>query len=265
MKLKTIVVVGTSFSSAGGFEPDSQVRKVLPKYDDMPIPEKMEDCSWPAYFQELVPDIKIHNLARPGAGIEYLIRTVTEWIRKNDVKDTLFLLEMSGYGRMELWDDEIKKYVVCNWEYLAGEKRYKASIHSGQYWKDSPEFQQKIESKKEILENWMGAYINIGVVLQNLTDQMFNFVCMLKHRGIQFKLFGEPFVDSKLNGDALIASNYLKLHTGGKNYYSIHNWIIASGYQIKLVTKGENTDFHATVRGNKVIAESYYKQLESFL
>jgi hypothetical protein len=32
MKLKTIVVVGTSFSSAGGFEPDSQVRKVLPKY-----------------------------------------------------------------------------------------------------------------------------------------------------------------------------------------------------------------------------------------
>lgn len=263
MDIKQIVVIGTSFSSAGGFEPDSQVRKVLPKYDDMPIPQQMEDCAWPAYLQAIIPNIKVHNLARPGAGIEHLIRVGTEWIRNHDVEDTLFLLEVSGYGRMELWDVDIKKHVICNWNHT--DKDFNLSIHSGEYWKDSHEYSQKIESKKEVLKAWMKAYLDPNVNVQNLSYQLFNFICMLNYKGIKFRLFGENFIEGKLNTESIIASNFLKLYEKDKIYHSIHNWIIASRYQIKLVTKGENQDFHATVRGNKVIAETYYEQLKSLL
>lgn len=264
-KIKNIVVIGTSFSSAGGFEPDSAVRKILPKYDDMPIPQQMEDCAWPAYLQKMIPDIKVHNLARPGAGIEHLIRVGTEWIRDHDVKDTLFLLEGSGYGRMELWDVDVKKHVICNWEKNKSEEKYKLSIHSGEYWKDSPEYSARIESKKEVLREWMKAYLDPNVNVQNLSRQLFNFICMLNYKGIKFKLFGERFIERKVDNEPIVISNFLKLYEKDKIYCSIHNWIIESGYQIKLVTQGENQDFHATVRGNKVIAETYYDQLKSLL
>jgi hypothetical protein len=263
---KYIFVCGTSFTAGGGFEDGNiTTRTILEKYIDEPIPEKMEDCAWPAYLKKLIDkDIKIYNLALPGAGTEYLIRTTNEWIDKNPdkVKDTLFLLENSGYGRIELWDVELDKYIVCNWDYAIRKEKFCASAHSGKYWEDSHEAAQKIINKEPLIESWLDTFGEPMKMVEDLNNRFFNFLCKLKHKEIEFKIFGEPMCDPKLNEDSLILENRLTLNTGDKEINHIHDFLIINNLQIKQLTNGESDDFHATLEGNKVLAQVYYNQIK---
>lgn len=261
--IKNIVVVGTSFTAGGGFEETSPVRKVLAKYES--IPDKMEDCAWPAFLQQKLNGIKVYNLAIPGSGIDYLIRTVNEWIDLNPTtyKDTLFLLEMSGYGRLELWSNEYKRHLVCNWDHGVRNKNFYATLHTGNYWKDPHDLAAKIEKDNPLVVKWLDTFADPMQLVEQVQDRMFNFLCKLKYMGLEFKLFSESFCNPFLDEDALIQDNILKLHSENNEYRSLHHYLIEMKLQIKDLTNGECDDFHGTLNANKIIAEQYYSQLKA--
>jgi hypothetical protein len=261
--IKNIVIVGTSFTAGGGFEEISEVRKILTKYET--IPAKMEDCAWPAFLKKNLNGINVYNLAIPGAGIDYLIRTTTEWINKNPIiyKDTLFLLEMSGYGRLELWSNEFDRYLVCNWDYGVRRKNFCAGLHTGSYWKESLEFAAKISKNDELVIKWLDAFADPMMMVEHIQERMFNFLCRLKYMGLEFKIFSEGFCNPFLDEDPLIQDNCLKLNSSNGEYRSIHHYLIDTKLQIKDFTNGECDDFHGTLQANRIIAEQYYAQLKA--
>lgn len=263
--IKYIVAIGTSFTHGGGYSEGGDTIAILKKYENN-IPHPQEECAWPAFFQKLInPNIKVYNLALSGSGIEYMIRTVNEWIEKNEdkVKDTLFLLETSGYGRMELWDNEVEKYVVCNWDYGVRRDKFFVSLHTGLYWRDSKKLVDKITSGEIQVRNFLDRYCAPMISVEKLQSQFFDFLCKLKYHEIEFKIFGEHFYDGKLQCDKLVSENRLYLDDkNGVQHCGIHQFIEANEVQIKHITKGESDDFHACLEGNRQIAEQYYNQLK---
>lgn len=263
--IKYIVTVGTSFTHGGGYAEGTDTIKILNKYENN-IPSTQEECSWPAFLKKLIKsEIKIYNLALPGTGIEYLIRTTNEWIIKNEnkVKDTLFLLENSGYGRIELWDNDVERYIVCNWDYGVRKDNFCVSLHNGISWRNSKKLNDKIGSGEIQVEKFLDRYCSPMLLIENLQSQFFDFLCKLKYHNINFKIFGEPFYDERFQNDNIVKCNRLYLKDN-KNiqHCGIYQFIEANKVQIKNITNGEVNDDHACLEGNRQIAEQYYNQLK---
>jgi hypothetical protein len=261
--IKYIVAVGTSFTAGGGFEEISTLRPIMQKWESRPLPETMFECSWPGQLQQMLkPGIKVINLGRPGAGYEYLIRVVEEWIINNPgkVEDTLFLLETSALGRSEFWDNEQQQFIVCNWE-RRGDIIH-TTLHSGQYWLDSHEKAQAISKNEALMSEWMTKFINYHVFLEKAEYSMYNFFCKLNHLNYSFAHFGEPFHDQRIIQDSLIRDSTLLLVHNSKKINSIHEYLEHSKLTITDFTNGEAKDFHACLDGNRSIALQYYLQLK---
>ncbi len=262
-RIRYIVTVGTSFTAGGGFEENSILRPIMNKWEPKPLPSSMFECSWPGQFQNLIKsDIEVINLGMPGAGYEYLIRITEDWISNNEDKldRTLFLLETSSLGRSEFWDTELQQHIVCNWEQKGD--RMKASLHSGQYWLDSPEKIAAINKKEELMSEWLTKFVGFEPFLEKAESSLFNFFCKLNYKGYKFAHYGTPFTNPIIEEDPLIKSKALYLEHKGRKYTSIHEYLDASKLTITDFTQGEAVDFHASLKGNLHIAHFYYAQLK---
>lgn len=263
--VKCIVTVGTSFTAGGGFEENSILRPIMNKWEPEPLPASMFECSWPGQLKKLIkPEIKLINLGMPGAGYEYMIRITEDWIANNpdpyELERTLFLLETSALGRSEFWDAELGQHIVCNWEQKGD--RMHASLHSGQYWKDSPEKIQAINKNEDLMSEWLTKFIGFEQFLEKAESSQFNFFCKLNYLGHKFAHFGTPFTNPVIEVDPLIKSKALYLEHKGRKYTSIHEYLDASKLTITDFTHGEAVDFHASLKGNLHIAHFYYAQLK---
>jgi hypothetical protein len=263
-KIKYIVVCGTSFTHGGGYSELSPMIEVLERHEG-PIPKTIEECSWPAFFQKLIdPVIKVYNLALSGSSLEYQSRIINEWIsnNRNKVKDTLFLLEISGYGRMELWDNEVEKYIVCNYGF--NDRKSVISIHSGIYDREPKANTEKMMSGEELVGSFFNRYIEPSYFVEKIQSNFFDFLCKLHYKNIDFKIFGDAFWDPELNKDTLISTNRLRLYDSRKKETEgILDFLEKEKLQIKHATKGEYPDFHASLSGNKEIANQFYQQIKS--
>ena len=262
--IKYIVVCGTSFTHGGGYSELSPMIEVLKKYEGH-VPSTIEECAWPAFLQKQIdPKIKVYNLALSGSSLEYQARIINQWIvsNKDKVKDTLFLLEISGYGRMELWDAEIERYVVCNYGF---DKRNSIiSIHSGIYDREPKSNTEKMATGEELVASFFNRYVEPTYFVEKIQSNFFDFLCKLKYKNIDFKIFGDAFWDPTLNEDAIVQNNRLKLYDSRKRETEgILDFLEKEKLQIKHITKGEYPDFHGSLSGNKEIANQFYTQLKS--
>lgn len=263
-KIKYIVACGTSFTHGGGYSELSPMIEVLEKYEG-PIPKTIEECAWPAFFQKLIdPAIKVYNLALSGSSLEYQSRIINEWIsnNRNKVKDTLFLLEISGYGRMELFDKDVQKYIVCNYGF--NDRKSIISIHSGIYDREPKVNTEKMMSGEELVGSFFDRYIEPPYFVEKIQSNFFDFLCKLQYKNIDFKVFGDFLLDSSLNDDPLISLNKLDLYDSrNRKTDGILDFLEKEQLQIKQATKGEYPDFHGSLSGNKAIANQFYQQLKS--
>jgi hypothetical protein len=260
--IKYVYVCGTSFTAGSGFEDTNPGRHIMQRLIDEPLPLTMEECSWPGQFNKHI-DSKVYNYALPGAGVDYLIRTTLNWIEQNPtkIKDTLFLLEVSNYGRMEVWDSELQRYIICNWDYNVRKDGFCPTLHSGEHWKPNNDFESKIHAKHDVMEQWLNLFCDPIKETEVLGNRMFNFICRLKYLGIEFKLYGEPFIDESLKYDPLVAENTIPLFNKTGDHCCIYEFLVDNKLQIKDLTNGEVDDFHATFEGNKIISNTYLKYL----
>ncbi len=263
--IRYIVAVGTSFTAGGGYEETNRNRPIIQKHTEDVIPASMFYCSWPGYLQRLVrDDVKVINLAMPGAGHDYLIRMTNEWIAKNPLKAprTLFLLEISGLGRSEFWCNDLQQYVVCNWEYGRRKEKFFASLHTGQYWKDEAVISETLDKHEPLMEEWMNQFMDPIKFIDKTSHDMLNYMCKMKYKGFHFRHFGEMFPDPYLAEEQIVKDNALYLHDDIMKYSSIHTYLDVNKLTIRDWTKGEVDDFHACLLGNKIIACQYYAQLK---
>jgi len=117
MKYSEIRTFGTSFTEGGGFE---YWRKPITKevYKGFtPMKENTHfEFSWPGQLDKML-DSKVINYAKCGHGNERIYRLVHEQTTDpNFDKDkTLFLFELSGVGRKQIYSSELKKYGIYNY------------------------------------------------------------------------------------------------------------------------------------------------------
>lgn len=262
--VKWVYVCGTSFTAGAGFEDNNPGRQIMQAKMHEKIPSTMAECSWPGQFAKQI-DSTVYNHALPGAGVDYLIRTTLNWIEQNPakIKNTLFLLEVSGYGRMEVWDSELQRYIVCNWDYNVRKDGFCPTLHSGEHWKPDNDFESKIHAKHDVMEQWLNLFCDPIKEAEVLGNRMFNFICRLKYLGIEFKLYGESFIDESLKQDPLVVENTMPLFNNNGDQCCIFEFLYVNKLQIKNFTNGEVDDFHASFEGNKIISNKYREYLIS--
>lgn len=266
IEIKHVYVIGSSYSAGGGFEENSWMRKKLQEFMNEPIPEKMIECAWPWFFSKMISNsTEVINESVPGAGIEHLIRTTNAWIQNNPskVENTLFLLEITGFGRNEYWSNTLGKPILVNWDYGVRKKEFACTVHSGNYWKDHISTRMYFENQASpLMEEWMNEFLGFQHELERLQSYLFNFLTFLNYKQYKFKLFGEKFVDDYYNKDLLCVNNFLELISKkGICAKEIYHFLEIEEYQIKQFTNGYCDDFHATLDGNKEIARQYYNQI----
>ena len=118
-------------------------------------------------------------------------------------------------------------------------------------------------SGEPLLKDFLNRYCEPMRSVEKLQSNLFDFLCKLAYKGINFKIFGEHFYDGEIQIDPIVEGNRLYLEDKeGTLYCGIHQYIQADKLQILHVTNGESNDFHACLEGNRVIAEKYYNQLK---
>jgi hypothetical protein len=123
-KLNTIYFNGCSHTEGGGFEANkSNIKNAYKKQYNFEYKNEKEVC-YPTIVQNLLPNIKVINEAKSGAGTERVIRKVWEYIfshRLVDVQKTIFILELPGaVTRLDLFSTKHFKELVGNIEYIHG-------------------------------------------------------------------------------------------------------------------------------------------------
>lgn len=117
MKYSEIRTFGTSFTEGGGFEYWRKpiTKKVYEGFTPMKDNTHFE-FSWPGQLDKML-DCKVINYAKCGHGNERIYRLVYEQTTDpNFNKDkTLFLFELSGLGRKQIYSSKFKKYGVYNY------------------------------------------------------------------------------------------------------------------------------------------------------
>lgn len=265
-EVKYIYVCGTSFTAGTPYEKNSPVRNIIQKYSPYTLPNDVFECSWPGQLQKNV-NAKVINFAVSGAGVDYLIRQTDQWLDENIeiVDKTLFLLENSSLGRMEVYSNKLNTYLICN--YFYDEKsNIKCNLHEFDYLNVSKDRSEKIKQEESLLELYMNSFFDVEKYLKFWNNRMFDFICKLNYKGIKYKIFGESFLISDYHNDKIVSDNFLNLHSVKGNPISIHEFLEENRLQVKHLTNNEVPDFHASIDGNKVIAEIYLNQLRtSFL
>jgi hypothetical protein len=112
----TIYFNGSSFTEGGGFEAGKwHIHKAYKEKYGFEYKNEKEVC-YPTIVQNLLPNIKVINEAKCGAGTERVIRKVWEYIflhRLDDVKKTIFILELPGsVNRLDLFSNKEFKHLV---------------------------------------------------------------------------------------------------------------------------------------------------------
>lgn len=111
--MKEIIFIGTSYTFGGGLDKYFN-KEVVKRYKEKGIEVSPKKNSFPTIISEKL-NIKTRNLGKSGAGIEYLMRHVEDIFYNEDVKDKIFVLEYSNWGRTELYSNKFQKYLIANW------------------------------------------------------------------------------------------------------------------------------------------------------
>jgi hypothetical protein len=267
--IKKIYCLGSSFTAGGGFEYDSDFRKVADRkrYElYKPLGEEMSlfNFSWPGQLQNILnyheSNIIVDNIAKQGYGnhrTERLIYEITNDIEfKKD--ETLFLIEFTGLGRDEWFSNEINDYIICNYN-VKTDKEFIFSGIAKDYFYQTREDEKKLNAHTEFFNKIITEFKNVNYEVEKLHRDIHFFLSYLELNNINYLITSPP-------PDSLKLYDYSKcIYFGDGKFFEKTNSFVDFFYKNKLSITDETystqVDGHAGFKANKMIANIIYNSI----
>jgi hypothetical protein len=237
MYFDKIYVNGCSFSCAGGLnweEVKFQYKNKLNILIDNHL-----DFAYPTIVAKEL-NIPITNESAQGGSLNRLIRMTYEYIYKNDVSKTLFILELPPMWRDELYSFRLNRLMNITWGVIKNPNTDKTEIANGYNSKD-------INYVYRDIINYFDNFVNIDFETDNSMNNLL---------GLLSKLL-----------DCCDFESFLKTHNLKKDYdfvkfdgKSINNWFKDEKLSINDEL-GINIDNHLGIEGNKIAANILLKNI----
>lgn len=268
-KIKYITCIGSSFTAGGGFEFDSEYRKIANKkryqlYSG--LGEKMlpYNFSWPGQLQKLIgDDVIVYNIAKQGYGNQRTYRILYDII--NDEKkvfkkdENLFLIELTALGRDEYFFNNLNDYIVSNYNLSEDGNSFIYSASARDYFYQTKDEELLLEKYNEFFSKFVSEFKNVREESEKLQREMDLFISYLNYKNINF-LFVSPPSEFFISYDS---SKSIKF--GDDKYFKSSNSFVEFFYDNKLTitdeTHGTELDGHAGLKANKIGAHCIYNSL----
>jgi len=228
-KLHTIYFNGCSFTEGGGFETDKyDVKKAYKEQYGFEYKNEKEVC-YPTIVQTLLPNVKVINEAKSGAGTERLIRKVWEYIfsrRLADVQKTIFILELPGaVTRLDLFSTKHFKELVGNIEYIHGGKIKDTQVVFD--WIYGPPLNEEYRNKlRRIIREYSEEFMHPEIQDKKVAYSLFGLANFMMMHNIEFYFTGdttytEYHLNLKYDYPTFNDEHILKLKINDKYYHNI--------------------------------------------
>lgn len=263
--IKKIYCFGTSYTAGGGFEFQDLCHDDLYKiYSDVNEEKTQFNFSYPGQLKKLLKNnnhnIEVVNLAKSGFGNERIYRMIWDVITKTDFKkeETLFIIEWSDVGRKEFFYNELRDYIICNYDYNNGEY---GEYHGISYKWNSKAFQKintKLENKSDLFRKFINQTTNVVEQIKLAVRNTHNAMGFLEYHGVNM-IHTQPV--TCWGPPDFIQENYTKYQLFDEAAYGILQWLGDSNETIKKETRGVINDYHAGIVGSKKIAIMLYNKM----
>jgi hypothetical protein len=263
-EIKNIYCFGTSFTAGGGFEWDGNNKDrvgLLEKYYSNTLEIKNQfHYSWPGQLQKILPNTKIHNLAKQGYGNDSMYRKCFEMANEVsfDNKQSIFLIEFSDFGRKEFYSTDLNDYIVCNYSHSNNDIRVNSIANSYHY--DTPTTQRKLEVFFPIINNFMEKTFNENEEFKKISMETSFFLNWLAMKNIKTIFISKPIIFYENDKDVINQFTSINYDIYDGECYELFSFI-NKGFSIKDETNGGYDDFHAGYQTNKFISKLIYNKL----
>jgi hypothetical protein len=261
----TIYFNGCSHTEGGGFEAGkSWIKQAYKEKHNFEYNNEKEVC-YPTIVQNLLPNIKVINAAKSGAGTERVIRKVWEYIfshRLAKVQKTIFILELPGaVTRLDLFSNKHFKHLVGNVEYKDNGKINDAQLVFD--WIYGPPLEEEYRNKlRRIIKEYSEEFIHPNLQDKKVAYSLFGLANFMLMNNIEFYFTGDTsYTEYHLNLQydypTFNSEHILQLKIGDKYYNNIVNMAGETKTQIgHEVGFNVTTDGHPGFQAHKVWGEA---------
>tara|TARA_R100000231_G_scaffold134387_1_gene107909 strand:+ start:229 stop:1167 length:939 start_codon:yes stop_codon:yes gene_type:complete len=278
MKYSEIRTFGTSFTQGGGFEywRKPTTKKVYEGFTPMKDNTHFE-FSWPGQLDKLV-DCKVSNYAKCGHGNERIYRLVYEQTTdpKFNPNDILFLFELSGLGRKQIYSSKLEKYGVYNymidWKNGAKFKEQPGVNMAFDYYVDEYEENEAwdwIEENYETITKFTELTTDVKATHQQMQQNLTYFLSYCDSIGLNYYIVEDESMllwSNRISQSSLekwipkylFTDRYGQLSITGLHGMSGHNFTIAEETD-KFIDDGHN-GYWGNIYAAKMIADELLKR-----
>lgn len=267
-KIKKIYCIGSSFTAGGGFEFESETRKIVNKkrfylYKNLAKNMTSYSFSWPGQLQELIGNqVKVLNLAKQGCGNQRTFRIVYDILndKKNifNKEETLFLIELTALGRDEYFFNKLNDYIVCNYN-IDDNSSFIFSATAKDYFYQTKEEEASLKKYDKFFLKLISNFKNLKDESEKMQREIDFFISYLNYKKIKY-LFVSPPLEYFNSFDS---SKCIKF--GDDKYFKSSLSFIDFFYKNKLTITDEThkteNDGHAGLKANKIGANVIYNFL----
>jgi hypothetical protein len=262
--IKYIYCFGTSFTAGGGFEWESndndRVSLLNQYYSETSEVKKQFHYSWPGQLEKILPNVKVHNLAKQGYGNDSIYRKCFEVVNEKSFnsEESILLIEFSDFGRKEFYLNDIKDYIVCN--YAHSENGIQVHSIANSYYYDTPTICKKLDNVFPIISNFMEKTFDENEEFKKMSMEISFFLNWLVVKNIKTIFVSSPNIFHKNDKKLINKFQSINYDILGGSCYDIFSFI-NNGFSIKDETNGGYDDFHAGYEANKFISKLIYNKL----
>jgi hypothetical protein len=267
-KYDTIYFNGCSHTEGGGFEASKP--NIINAYKEQygfEYKSEKEVC-YPTIVQNLLPNIKVINEAKSGAGTERVIRKVWEYIfsrRLSDVQKTIFILELPGaVTRLDLFSTKQFKHLVGNVQYGNGGKIKDTQVAID--WIYGPQLDEEYRNKlRKIIKEYTEEFMHPEIQDKKVAYSLFGLANFMLMHNIEFYFTGDTsYTEYHLNLQydypTFNSEHILQLKINNKYYSNIIQLVLDTKTQISYelgfdITKDGHPGFQAHKMWGEEIAQ----------
>lgn len=268
-KIKYIHCLGTSYTAGAGFEFEIRPYSIdVYNNSTLDIKLTLENFSYPGQLQKLLADsIVVNNFGKNGFGDEKLIRDCYSITNDDSFNsdEHLFLLEFSGLGRKELYNNIKKDYFIFNYRAGWDDDDSTFSYNGGSFDYNKEESLPYIEDFENSYLNFFKQSFSIEETTYQLEKNNSMLLGYLENLKCNYLYTQAPSVCAKMETNEFRYNKIIGFGDGLNMKYneSFVRFGEINGLQITDETNNLIIDGHNGYICNKITAETIYNKLIS--